>query len=261
MGFASKEQLQELMQYMGENIHVPQLVQHFDSDCIYSTDEQIIGCWIDGRPVYQKVISLGSLPNVTAKNVAHGVSNIGDVVNAWAYANSGIHRSPIPYVSADTTIIANMDVTTTNVVINTNTNLSSYTGYAIIQYTKTTDAVNSYNIAKENTYNLTEKVVGKWVDGSTLYQKTIEMGVLTNALSTEATKTAAHGISNLSKVVSVIGHWYLTANPTTGGMIPYCDKNYYISALTQSGNNVAVNYKGDWSTATVFVTIQYTKTS
>ena len=42
---------------------------------IYSTTEQAIGTWIDGKTIYRKVVSCGTLPDKTDKNVAHGLNN------------------------------------------------------------------------------------------------------------------------------------------------------------------------------------------
>ena len=46
----------------------------------YSTKEQVIGQWLDGKPIYQKTINTGALPNKTTKTVAHNISNIDIVI-------------------------------------------------------------------------------------------------------------------------------------------------------------------------------------
>ena len=46
----------------------------------YSTDEQIIGKWIDGKPLYRKTILYnGSMSNDLI--IKHGIENIYDVIN------------------------------------------------------------------------------------------------------------------------------------------------------------------------------------
>lgn len=62
----------------------------------YSTDEQVVGTWIDGKPVYQKVIQINGL-NITdyaGIDLSTYIPNIGDVVeedhtyyhnNMWAH--------------------------------------------------------------------------------------------------------------------------------------------------------------------------------
>ena len=54
----------------------------------YSTDEQIIGTWIDGKPLYQKTFEVNSLGSGT-KTIAHGISNIGTIVDIKAMGNDG----------------------------------------------------------------------------------------------------------------------------------------------------------------------------
>ena len=48
---------------------------------VYSTEEQVVGTWIDGKPIYRKVIDFGALPNSTLKQVPHGISDIDAIVS------------------------------------------------------------------------------------------------------------------------------------------------------------------------------------
>ncbi|MCR5606977.1 MAG: hypothetical protein K6F69_09205, partial [Treponema sp.] len=43
-----------------------------------------------------------------------------------------------------------------------------------------------------------EKIIGTWLDGSYIYQKTIDFGSLPN----NGSKSVAHGISNLKRVIN-----------------------------------------------------------
>lgn len=42
---------------------------------IYSTEERVVAKWIDGRPVYEKVVFFGEIPNGVSKEVAHNIDN------------------------------------------------------------------------------------------------------------------------------------------------------------------------------------------
>ena len=42
----------------------------------YSTDEQVIGTWIDGKPLYRKVIEMGNMTKENYKIKAHNIKNI-----------------------------------------------------------------------------------------------------------------------------------------------------------------------------------------
>ena len=106
----------------------------------YSTDEvKTGGKWIDVKPIYRKTISCGALPNNTAKNVAHGIENLGIVVSANGTAadnNTGV-SIPIPYTSSN---FIGFYITKTNITIFTVHDDTSYTDtYVTIYYTKTTD--------------------------------------------------------------------------------------------------------------------------
>lgn len=52
----------------------------------YSTNELIIGTWIDGKPIYRKVVDFGALPGNTQKGVNHGVQNIDIIINMYGFA-------------------------------------------------------------------------------------------------------------------------------------------------------------------------------
>lgn len=101
--------------------------------------------WIDNKPIYRKVIDFGALPNATAKEVNHNISNIDKIVHQEAIAmeSSGttycIPHVGAPNMGSDMTM--SMRSTHTWVQIYCSSNMSSYSGYFILEYTKTTDNV------------------------------------------------------------------------------------------------------------------------
>ena len=104
----------------------------------YSTSEVNTGKkWIDGKPIYRKVVDCGNLPNATSKTVNHNISNFGELVTMFARAYSNNTYLPIPYGSTgDPAIIF---ITKTGVILSTTSNLSSWTDIKVIlEYTKTT---------------------------------------------------------------------------------------------------------------------------
>jgi len=108
----------------------------------YSTDEQIIGTWIDGKPLYQKTIDLGNLPNATTKQVNTEISNVKRLINYSATAtdsNGGNIAFPRLWLggSGDMYIGFGSNLSTINVA--TTSDRSGMTGYCTVQYTKTTD--------------------------------------------------------------------------------------------------------------------------
>ena len=106
-------------------------------------------------------------------------------------------------------------------------------------------------------YSLTETSTGaKWIDGKTIYKKTINFGALPNS----TTKTVAHGISNFSEAVKLEGIAKSNANNYTS--LPYvpaspsslCD----MSVNATSVNMTSPDDRSHWSG---YVTIYYTKSS
>ena len=104
---------------------------------VYSTQEQRIGTWIDGKPIYRKVIDLGSLPNNTTKDVATGLINNNirlTKIYGIAFTNDGNYQSSLGDMNS------RFNLRPTNLIrITTTLDMSSYTGYAVLEYTKTTD--------------------------------------------------------------------------------------------------------------------------
>jgi hypothetical protein len=107
----------------------------------YSTTEQRIGTWIDNKPLYRKVINFGALPNATTKDVAHGISNLKNVIKIDGIAISGQYHNPLPlvYNSADAQYNTEIFVGNTYITMKTTQNRSSMTAYVYLEYTKTTD--------------------------------------------------------------------------------------------------------------------------
>lgn len=104
----------------------------------YSTEEILTGkTWIDGKPIYRKVVDIGNLPNATTKDVAHNISNFGQLVKVYGVWYEGTWYNPLPSAgtsSAGASITVNVNAT--YVRVQTGTNRSSSTGVVTIEYTK-----------------------------------------------------------------------------------------------------------------------------
>lgn len=106
-------------------------------------------------------------------------------------------------------------------------------------------------------YSTSEKIIGTWIDGKPLYQKTIQAKA--GAVTTDGTmvnKTTAHNIANIESRIgcyingSAMLHLFGNANA-----IRYCDAYFDTTNVTIRTNSTT------FSNATVYVTIQYTKTT
>ena len=112
----------------------------------YSLEEQVIGSWIDGKPIYQKTINCGTLPNNENKSIDHNIENIDSIVSfkTCASREDGLTIN-IPFYDINyPTWSVRSSANKTSINLTTNENMSDYVNaYTTIQYTKTTDAENS----------------------------------------------------------------------------------------------------------------------
>lgn len=105
----------------------------------YSMTEQNTGrLWIDGKPIYRKVVNLGSLPNATPGSVAHSIANLSTVVSLSGFATNGTNFLPLPLARYNNFASQiGLYVDKTNVVVEPGIDRTDYTGYVVIEYTKT----------------------------------------------------------------------------------------------------------------------------
>lgn len=106
----------------------------------YSTEEKIVGKWIDGKNIYEKVINTGYLSNNSSINVNIENLNIDSVIElrGMCYTDDKKNIRPITLGTNDANAIR-IDITNNLIRIFTWSNWSSYNSFCILQYTKTTD--------------------------------------------------------------------------------------------------------------------------
>ena len=111
----------------------------------YTLKEQMIGYWINRKPLYQQTINFGALPAATGKTVNHNILNIETVtdVAATAVHSSGEHSIPVPFTYDDGGAIKYINVSAGNAATTMRSNIDLSTNYpesyVTISYTKTTD--------------------------------------------------------------------------------------------------------------------------
>lgn len=107
----------------------------------YTTSEQVIGKWIDGKPVYRKVLNIGT-PSSQRTYPTHGISNLENVIKLYGFCyTDGSTRQIIPMTYTNWEIFA-YDITDTVFTLNFSANQWSANPtnvYVVFEYTKTTD--------------------------------------------------------------------------------------------------------------------------
>lgn len=110
----------------------------------YSTAEQVVGTWINGKPLYRKVVPFGALPNNTYKDVQLNGAGAATfrIVRIDAYMTSDTpmqtYARPIPYNDGSTIIGCYWS----EYIFRITTNTAAYTSFKadiIEYYWKTTD--------------------------------------------------------------------------------------------------------------------------
>lgn len=113
----------------------------------YSTDEQLIGYWIDNKPLYQKVVTNITLPN-SANRTDYPLSDIGlnnnidhiFIENSYVVLASG-NMIPMPWINSNnnSNICAITSISNEYFQIKTDSDRSNCKLTIIFRYTKTTD--------------------------------------------------------------------------------------------------------------------------
>lgn len=95
----------------------------------YRTTERYLG-----KPVYCKLVNFGALPNATQKVVKHNIPNVSSVISVYGSA-----QDQAIVVGAFGMQVTGINADNTNVAIWTSADLSNYSAYVAMKYTKTTD--------------------------------------------------------------------------------------------------------------------------
>lgn len=250
----------QLLPYLGG---MPEaVVNKFSKSDLYSTTEKIVGCWTDGRPVYQKTFTFTTPSSINTDTnivtVPDGETVI-DYCGIISRSDGGIMYLGSNYPSQSNSLF--FVTSSTNLKCKFRVSISTDTSRPAVitlKYTKSTDAANSFKFSTETDYSTTEKIVGTWIDGKPLYQKTVSCGTLAN----KTAKQVATGVSNIQHVISCKGYGVVSSS-----------NNHINLPYNGTGDNIDIYWNGTSNTidlvpnfnATVitgcYVTIQYTKTT
>lgn len=260
MSIANKDQLQEIASFIGESITVPQVVSHYDKANVYSTTEQKVGIWIDGKPIYKKTIDCGTMPNTSQKRVPINISNLDRVVwhDATIRGSANKYFGILPWLKEDTSIVDSIyiDETAGMIVLGTKSDRTAFDQtYVTLYYTKTTDSAVDYTIEDTDYYSLSETLIGKWFDGKDLFQRTFSF----TTGSAQGETTVATLASNI-RVKDMQGcvQW------ATNSCIPICyisnvQQQFFACMYVDQRRLCASIHDADLVSKPAWITIKYTK--
>ena len=220
-----------------------------DGAVIYSEEEHEVGVWTDGKPLYQKTwTGLNITPSYNSwSNVIPNDVNIETLVRWQALSN-------VDYKNLDGTGIE-WQVYGGYVRAEYNQNANVRTIEILtLQYTKTTDTAGSgiWTTTGEyaHHYSTTEHVIGTWIDGSTLYERTIFTNPTWSNNSTTITLT--------NEICKNIEGGVCDANGENLIPFGYASPNEYVRHY-QASNAISIYNSFTSSRSYVQITIQYTK--
>lgn len=121
-------------------------LMNVEDSSIYSTEETKVGTWIDGKPIYRKVIEYSTQPASGNNTFNHGILNVDkfiDIETIICRKDKIFHFAP-RYTPGETSWdFYYDDITTTKITFNCGSQLRNETywgtSYFIFEYTKTTD--------------------------------------------------------------------------------------------------------------------------
>lgn len=219
---------------------------------IYSEEEREVGTWIDGKPLYQKTFDLGSDKSISHTSWYNAIVSVTDIENiaiCWGMYSGGTYYPLMSYHTGN-------DVN----VLACRANSGATVRYLTLMYTKSSDTAGSgtWNPSGNPNvhYSTNEQVIGTWIDGKPLYQKTFPTTYTANG-------TYTIDISSLSidLICNSFGE-YQRSNGEWTEFNHYAANTYY-GELRVSATQVRMflqlpdaNPNGKQ-----FFTIQYTKTT
>lgn len=107
---------------------------------VYSYEERLVGTWVDGKPLYEKTVDFGTLPNNTSKEVPHGIENVDVIWVHDGYTRSGDFFDTL--VHTDTRSLGycwRIFANKTSIQMVTGADRRSVKATVVLRYTKTTD--------------------------------------------------------------------------------------------------------------------------
>ena len=112
------------------------------SSDIYSTEETIVGTWIDGRPLYRKVVIIDDIGDAGNLHIPYNIDN-ADIVwvdGSASFVTNNMETLPAScHYGGNDWIRSWVSLRNKNIRVRTLANLTGYAGYITLLYTKTTD--------------------------------------------------------------------------------------------------------------------------
>ena len=106
----------------------------------YSTTEQVVGTWIDGKPIYRKVVTF-SRDNSSQFTISFSGVDKFIKIDGTAYGSTGLKHILYHVSDSDQFRCYVQDNNDLTILVGSTHPRTPFTGYVIVEYTKTSDTV------------------------------------------------------------------------------------------------------------------------
>ena len=244
--------------YSGLNLITP--------EC-YSTEERQVGCWTDGKPLYAKTFFETFSTNYVDITIptTHEIKLLDGGVDSNNHDNF-LH---LGYGTSSNDMCGAYEYEAGKIRFQNFFYPSRPNGWLVVYYTKSTDTAGSGVWTPSGIpavhYSTNEHVIGTWIDGKTLYEKTVSFttGSVGSYNNYETDITSPD-----TMMIDFSSSFYINGNAMSPA-IPYFgsfgenDTNAFAVLCNKVNNKLRIDYRvGNTSTGKqVYVTVRYTKSS
>lgn len=103
----------------------------------FTTSEVDTGfTWVDGKTIYKKTIDIGSLPNNSTKNVAHGITGLTKVLSVDGTYSNGTITFPVNRPDPASTGVIYTFINGANITVGTSVDRTTFSGHVTLTYVK-----------------------------------------------------------------------------------------------------------------------------
>lgn len=238
---------------------------------IYSDEEREIGVWRDGKPLYQKTVQGTLTVSGTDFTFSHGISNLDEVIAAYGIFHLTNGQYMVMNIASDLPHwgFGMNAFDASNIYGYIGSDLASLVSKIVvnIQYTKTTDTAGSGIWTTQGGYayhySTTEHVIGTWIDGKPIYEKTISYSNLHIRNTEQLLDTNLLAVDTL---ISARGSWVRSDGtcdnlPSAHTNDAFCVSPNDFNKTTGKINLIVGSFNNAHYLESCIITYQYTKTT
>ena len=244
----------KILPYLGGNMMMQTGVSDY-----YSTDEKVVGVWIDKKPLYQKTINCGAIPSNSSKNVSISALNMDLCISTKGvmYNTNYIYEFPKPNTSNTTgSVEVWIDRQNKNLVIRGGSSVpSNYANsYITLLYTKTTDTTTSA-LTTPGCYDLNRPDL--WPENKEIFFGNGLYGYRATGRITSSGNTVIANTSNVSRIINNGGCGITTWKVAIGSW--FNSNNYSSNVCYNPAGTLEVNFGSEYVGALYDIWVTYTK--